>query len=420
MKVVIIFLAIVFRLQVAIAQQTYDSLNILRLDYLIGNAISNNVKLRPVDIQKRIEIIKKDQVKQPTPIFEVMVDYIPLDFMAKPEYSSFLTQRLVFPVKLKTLEAVNNIRAKKQDIVKEQLKVELTRQVKDNYYNLYYYERLSQFNEEFQNIVKNIIKSLESNYSSGTGTQYQILKMYNELQMLELEKTDIESNKKAYVNNLKVITNLNLPDNFHTNGINEILESRYLLDTLALIAIMVKNNPEFKMIDNMIETSRIEKNLAEQEKLPDMMLSSGFRYMAKEPMSFVGLSIGIDLPFVPWNKKRINAMLEEKTTMELQALSLRQLLIDYMKNDLQSMLIMINTAKNKIDYLNESVIPQTRQTYYSTVVSYATSFTDFMSLLDSYRKLRETLQMLVKEETALLREYARLESLLGRQLEKQN
>jgi hypothetical protein len=39
-----------------------------------------------------------------------------------------------------------------------------------------------------------------------------------------------------------------------------------------------------------------------------------------------------------------------------------------------------------------------------------------MNLLDTYRKLRETSQMKVKEETELLRQYAELEFLLGKQL----
>jgi hypothetical protein len=36
-------------------------------------------------------------------------------------------------------------------------------------------------------------------------------------------------------------------------------------------------------------------------------------------MSYLTLGVAIDLPFMPWNKNRISAMIEEKTAMELRA-----------------------------------------------------------------------------------------------------
>lgn len=419
MKYIILIMVSLLSASITKGQQIQDTAKIFGLDYLIENAISYNSKLEPIEYQRRIELIKKEQVnKQPAPMFEGMLDYIPVEFNAKPEYDAFLTQRIVLPGKLSTMELTGDVYAKKQVIAKEQLRIDLIRQIKANYFNLYYYEKLLQYNSEYQEILKNIVKTLELSYASGMGTQSRILKMNNEIQMLELEKTELEALRKTYVNSLKIISNVNIPEDYHTSEVQAILSKGYDLDSTKLTQILVNNNPEFKMIDNMVEASRVEKKIAELDRIPDITLRGGYRYMANDAMSFLLFSVGIDLTFLPWNTKRINAMVDEKSAMELQALSTKNSTLSYMKNELQGMLIMINSLKNKITYLKEVLIPQTQQTFNSTLVSYSSGAEEFMNLLDSYRKIRETSQMLAKEETELLKQYGELEFLLGKQITK--
>lgn len=403
------------------AQSLVDTALSPGLDYLIESAVNNNSKLEPIEYQRKIELSKIGQVnKQPMPMLEAMIDYIPVDFSAKPEYDLFYSQRLMLPKKLDLNEKSNIIGAEKQNITKSQLRIDLIRQVKTNYFNLYYYDKLLAFNIEYQKIMKNIVKSLESSYASGMGNQSQILKMNNELQMMVYEQIEMEQMKKVVINNLRVLSNLNLPDNFKPKDINVILNVNLDLDTTSLIKIMLSNNPEFKMIDNMLQQARVEKNIAELEKVPDITLGGGVRYMAKDNMTNLAFSVGIELPFMPWNSKRISAMLEEKQLMEKQANSLQNSSLNYMKNELQGMVIMLNTLKEKKNYLNEVLIPQTGQTFNSSLASYSSSTNEFMNLLDSYRKLREADEKLVKEETEYLKQVSELEFLLGTQITKIN
>jgi outer membrane protein TolC len=379
--------------------------------------VNNNTKLEPIELQRKIELSKIEQVnKQPMPMLELMVDYIPVDFSAKPEYDAFYYQRLMLPKKLNLNEKVNIIGAEKQEITKSQLRVDLIRQIKTNYFNLYYYDKLIAFNQEYQKIMSNLVKSLEASYASGMGNQSQILKMNNELQLMTYEQIEMEQMKKVVINNLRVLSNLNLPDDFKPKDINVILNKNLDLDTTKLINLMLSNNPEFKMIDNMLKQARVEKNIAELEKVPDITLGGGVRYMANVPMTNLAFSVGIDLPFMPWNSKRISAMLEEKKLMEQQANSQQVSSLNYMKNELQSMVIMLNTLKEKKNYLNEVLIPQTEQTFNSSLASYSSSTSEFMNLLDSYRRLREADEKLVKEETEYLKQLSELEFLLGTQI----
>ena len=415
----LIAILILLTVHSAKAQTDTDTTVTPGMNYLIESAVNKNTKLEPIEIQKEIELSKIEQMnKQPMPMLELMVDYIPVDFSAKPEYDAFYSQRLMLPKKLSLNEKINLIGAEKQEITKSQLRIDLIRQVKTNYFNLYYYDKLLAFNLEYQKIMKNIVKSLEASYASGMGNQSQILKMNNELQLMAYEQIEMEQMKKVVINNLRVLSNLNLPDDFKPKDINFILNLNLDLDTTRLTNIMLSNNPEFKMIDNMLQQARVEKNIAELDKVPDITLGGGVRYMAKDNMTNLAVSVGIDLPFMPWNSKRINAMLDEKKLMEQQANSLQSSSLNYMKNELQSMVIMLITLIEKKKYLNEVLIPQTGQTFNSSLASYSSSTNEFMNLLDSYRKLREADEMLVKQETEYLKQLSELEFLLGIQIIK--
>lgn len=418
MRKLIIFLSIVISVSLSRAQSNTDSLKMAGLNDLITSALGKNVKFEPLEIQKRVELSKKNQVnKQPMPMFEGMVDYIPFDFMTKPEYGAFYSQKLMIG-KLNDMSEMSTIKATKKDIEKEMLKIELVKQIKQNYFQLYNLERLLAFNAEYQKIMKNIIKTLENSYASGMGSQSQILKMNNELQMMELEQIEMNEMKKVSINNMRVLANNNLPDDFSTKN---IVESNMLeLDTNKLIRQMLSNNPEFKMINNMLDETRLEKKIAENDRIPDITLRGGIKYMAKEPMTFMTFGIGIDLSFMPWNRKRIDAVVEEKMLTELQVSSVQSSTFQYMRNELVSMIIMLNTIKKKADYIREVLIPQTEQTFNSSLVSYSSSASEFMNLLDSYRKLREADQMLITEETKYLKQIAEIEFLTGTKITNNN
>lgn len=415
MRKLIIFLSIVLSVSLVRAQSNTDSLKMAGLNDLITSAFGKNVKFEPLEIQKRVELSKKNQVnKQPMPMLEGMVDYIPFDFMSKPEYGAFYSQKLMFG-KLDDMEQMSVIKANKKDIEKEMLKIELVKQIKQNYFQLYNLERLLAFNTEYRKIMKNIIKTLENSYASGMGSQSPILKMNNELQMMELEQIEMTEMKKVSINNMRVLANINLPDNFATNDVSE--SNITDLDSNKLIKQMLESNPEFKMINNMIDETRLEKKIAENDRIPDITLRGGVKYMAKEPMTFMTFGIGIDLSFMPWNRERIDAMVEEKTLTELQVSSVQSSTFQYMKNELVSMIIMLNTIKNKAAYIRDVLIPQTEQTFNSSLVSYSSSASEFMNLLDSYRKLREADQMLITEETNYLKQYAELEFIIGKRIQ---
>ncbi len=390
----------------------------LGLNDLISSALRSNAKLEPIEYEKKILSARIGQVnKQPSPMLQFMLDYLPVNFMNAGEYDVFYSQPLKLFGKLDAQEKLARTNSLKPAIERKELENELVKSVKENYFMLSVNERLLSFNSEFRQIINTITSSLEIRYSAGKGNQYEILKSNNEFQNLLLEEIELSNNKKILINNLRTLSNLELPDSFKTKNL-EILVNipppDY--DTVKLTEDMISNNTDFKYLDQMLQETRLETSVTRLEKKPDLNLMTGYRYMSETGESFLAFSVTVDLPFVPWNEKRIDAEIKEKIINEKKINSEARSLEVNLKNELKNIIVKINSSLEKIKYISNILIPQTEQTFTSSLISYETASIQFMDLLDTYRSLRENNKMLVEEETNYLISVSELEKLIGKQI----
>ncbi|MBC8490112.1 MAG: TolC family protein [Bacteroidetes bacterium] len=414
-----LILIIIFSANVSVAQNYLDSSDSYKgLNDLIESALKNNSRLTPVGFQKEAESTKTGQLdKQPAPMLDFTVDMIPTNLENPPRYTTVFAQKLMLPGKLEERGLLGEINAKEQDVIKSQIQVELIKQVKKNYFNLYLNERMTEFNSEFQSIISNIITSQEISYVVGKGKQYQILKSNNELQKLVLEQIELEENKKILINNLKILANEKLPESFKTRNVYLLTRIKPIqLDSNELIKQMRNYNPVYRMIDVKIEENRIEKSIAEYEKTPDIILKTGYRHVSENSGNFLMFGFGIDLSFMPWNTKRIDSKIKEKEILEKKYAAVYETTDQYLLKDVQNKIIKIKSTLDKIKYIREVLIPQTDQTFLSNLGSYESASEDFSNLLDSYRDLREANLMIAEMETMYLIQLSELEFLIGNQI----
>ena len=388
------------------------------LNDLVNSALNSNSKLLPIEYEKKILSANISSVnKQSSPMLQFMVDLLPVDFSNAGEYSVTYSQPLKLFGKLDEQERLARIKSGKPLIEKRELEIELVRSVKENYFMLSLNEKLSEFNKEFQKIMKSISSSIEIQYSTGKGNQYEILKSNNELQKLLLEEIDLRNIRNIFINNLSTLSNELLSENFKTKNIDILLKiDPPVLDSAVLIKDMNSNNIEFQYLEQLNKENISEKNIAELERKPDLELMSGYKYMSDSKENFLLFSVLIDLPFMPWNSKRIDAMLTEKLLMEKKISAEYRSLETNLGNELRNNIVKINSSLEKINYIRSILIPQTEQVFKSSLISYETSSAGFIDLLDTYRQLRENNQMLFKEEIDYLISVSELEKLTGKQI----
>jgi len=418
MKLIIIYIFLLFNS--AFAQTDSNISNNYRygLNDLINSALKSNVQLEPIEYEKKILSSKIEQVSyQSSPMLQLMVDDIPVNFNSAGMYSLNYSQPLKLFGKLEEAGKLARLNSLLPEIQREELQNELIKSVKENYFMLSVNERLLSFNEEFKEIILSITGSLEIKYSVGKGSQYDILKSNNEYQKLLLEEIELRNNKKIFINNIRTLTNLDLPDGFTTKNLEILLKiTPPVLDTASLAAELRSGNTGYKYLQQQSEVNRIETSVTELERKPDLNIMSGYKYASEMKESFLLFSVEMDLPFMPWNEKRIDAQITERILIEKRINSEVNSLEVNLKNELRNIIVKINSSQEKIKYLNEVLIPQTEQTFKSSLISYETAANQFIDLLDTFRTLRENNKMLVEEETNYLILISSLEKIIGKQI----
>lgn len=385
---------------------------------LLDSTIKNNSRLSPIEIQKRSELTRKTQLSmQSAPMFEVLAEMIPLKFDSRPMYQAMLTQEIVFSDKLGESGKLAETGAREKEVMKQILSIELVRDVKLNYFGLYLVEKMLEYNNQFQEIIYSVIKSQEINYAVGKGVQNHILKSNNESQMLDLERIDLEINRKIFINNLSLLSNMPLEDNFSTANVDLYFENTpYEIDTTLLIALMIKYNPSLDLITNKIIENRIEKNIAGFERIPDVMFKGGYSYDSEMSRNFIMVGVGITLPFVPWNSKRIDAKIEQAELNERYYSETFNSNLQYLTTEMKNTIEMIQGTLQKLDYLKTVLLPQTDLTFNSSLIAYVTATDDFLNLLDSYKSLRNVNLLMLEEQANYLKQLSELESIIGKQI----
>ncbi|MEZ4822517.1 MAG: TolC family protein [Ignavibacteria bacterium] len=290
MKHILIFILFISNLLIAQQDSTTDNskYSYTGLTDLVNAAIKTNVNLEPVDLEQKLLSTKIDQAGyQSSPMFEFMLDDLPVNLSDAGNYKVNYLQPLKLFGKLDAKESLAKINSLRPEIQKEALQIELIKMVKENYFMLSVNERLLSFNDEFKEIMHSITGSLEIKYSVGKGSQYDILKSNNEYQKLLLEEIELNNNKKIFLNNLRTLTNIDLPDDFKTKNLNILLKINPPdLDTTKLISEMRSNNTDYKLLDQQNKENKIETTISELERKPDLNLITGYKYNSGMQESF--------------------------------------------------------------------------------------------------------------------------------------
>lgn len=404
----------------AIAQEDtlIKNYSVIGLKELINSGLRLNSRIKIVEYEKKVQSAKINQVnKQPSPMLEFMVDYVPVNFENAGEYSLFITQPIKTAGKLEAGENLARLNAEKTEVSKRRLETELIKSIKENYFTLSLNDKLLEFNHEFREILNGITKSIEIKYSSGKANQYEIMKSNNEFQKLLLEEIELKNSRFIFVNNLRTLSNMDLDDHFRTMNVELLLMiPPPVLDSSGLLKIIKDNNAEFLDLEYMKRENSIEKNISGLERNPDISLKGGYRYLSEMKSSKLLFSVSIDLPFMPWNSKRIDASLQEITVNGKKISSEAESLEQYLKTEMSNILINVNSTLEKIKYVKEILIPQTEQTFKSALIGYESSTAEFTDLLEAYRSLRENNKILIEEETKYLLLISDLEIITGKQI----
>lgn len=396
------------------------------LGQLIATAVANNPELKSSQARWQMfsnRVKQASSLEDPMFMFKLqnMLAREPFVFNKDPQSAKVIgiSQQIPFWGKRAIKEEIARSEAESYKWTIEERRLELTRMVKETYYQLYSVDRSLQIIDKNLKILADFITIAETKYSVGQGAQQDIYKAgLEKSKMLDMQIT-LRQQRRSLEANLNYL--LYRPADTPVGTIADFELPLLDLSAERLKQTASDKRPQIKSLASLVNKGQASRRLAEKEYYPDFNLS--FEYMFKEQVdtemtkdpgyNMFTLGVTFNLPF---QRERRRAMVAESSsetgmaTAELDALTNS---ITYTINDT---LAQMDRRRKLVELYKGGIIPQAEQTLESAVISYRVNKVDFLTLLDGRINLFNYERELYDSKAEYMMRLAQLEAAVGTDL----
>lgn len=394
------------------------------LPQLVATAITHNPELQASEARWRMFASKAKQagsLDDPMLMFKLQNLLVrdPLSVGGRDPNTAKvvgISQQLPFWGKRSLREEVAQHEAEAYRWTVEERKLELTRMVKETYYQLYAVDRALLIVQKNLGIVSDLTTIAESRYAVGQGVQADIFKTnLDKSKMLEMQ-ISLQQQRTSLTATLNFL--LNRPATTPVGSIAEfelpeLTQTAEQLQTLALA-----RRPQLRSIDSQINKAKTAHQLARKEAWPDVNLSFEYMFrervangMANDPgydMFTVGLTFNL-----PLQQDRRRAMLAESASETSMATSERNTLNNSIEFAINDSLAQLERRKKLVALYQSGIIPQAAQALESALIGYRVGKVDFPAVLDGRLNLFNYERELLESKAEYMMTLARLEATVG-------
>ncbi len=396
------------------------------LSSLIQTAVANNPELKSSQSKWQMFANKVKQasaLEDPMFMFKLqnMLAREPLVFNKDPQSAKVIgiSQQIPFWGKRAIKEEIAQYEAESYKWAIDERKLELTRMVKETYYQLYAVDKSLEIVEKNLRILADFVTIAESKYSVGQGVQQDIYKAgLEKSKMLDTQIT-LRQQRRSLEANLNYL--LYRPTDTPVGPIADFSLPQLRFSAERLKEIASDKRPQVKSLALLVDKGQASRRLAQKEFYPDFNLS--FEYMFKEKISTEMVSdpgynmFTVGLTFnLPFQQERRRAMLAESTSetgMATEELNALKNTITFTINDT---LAQMERRQKLVELYKGGIIPQAEQSLESAVISYRVNKVDFLTLLDGRINLFNYERELYESQAEYMMKLAQLEAAVGTDL----
>ncbi|MBJ6750235.1 TolC family protein [Geomonas anaerohicana] len=393
------------------------------LDQLVQAALGNNPELKSTSARWEMY---KSRIKQAGALEDPML-MLKLQNMIVTDPLSFnkdsMTQKVVgisqlipFAGKRKLKEDIAAAEAETYRWSVEERKLELTRMVREAYYQVYFIDKSLAIIDKNIKILDDFITLAQTKYSVGQGAQQDIYKALLERSKMLDMKISLEQQRRSLEVSLNSL--LNRPQSTKVGAVPDFKLTPFTYTPEQLVDMAEENRPQLKAVKAQIEKGRAGHMLAQKESYPDFNVS--FEYMQRQKAmgsdgsDMYSLGVTFNLPIQKERRAAMRAESSSEINMASEELNGARNTISSGVNDL---LAQLERRRKLIDLYTTGIIPQAEQSLESAVIGYRVNKVDFLTLLDN----RVTLFNYEREYYDSMADYqmklAQLEALVGKDLQ---
>jgi len=391
---------------------------------LVDTALVNNPELKSSQARWRMFASKAKQaaaLEDPMFMFKLqnLLAREPFSLGGKdPQTAKVIgiSQQLPFWGKRAIRQEVAQYEADSYNWAIEERKLELTRMVKETWYQLWAVDKKLVIVDKNLKILADFVTIAESKYSVGQGVQQDIFKAGLEKSKLLDMQISLRQQRKSLEANLNYL--LYRPGNTPVGTIADFPLPQLSLSSEQLNKTAIEKRPQIKSLASLANKGEASHRLAQKEFYPDFNLS--FEYMFRqEAMGDPGynmftLGVTFNLPFQLERRRAMVAESTSETSMATEELNTLKNSISYTINDT---LAQLERRNNLVELYKGGIIPQAEQSLESAVISYRVNKVDFLTLLDGRINLFNYERDLYESQAEYMMKLAQLEAAIGTDLE---
>jgi outer membrane protein TolC len=296
--------------------------------------------------------------------------------------------------------------------VVEERKIELTRMVKETWYQLQFIDRSLEIVDRNITVIDDLNRLSETLYSVGKGLQQDVLKAQVERSRMEEMRISLAQQRRSLQATLNTLRFQ--PAGTPVSPAEPLTLTVLPLDAAALEERAIMSRPRFKGIAAEEQRARAAQRLAERDFYPDVTFSVEYmqRDSAMEEPGYDMYAAGVTFK-LPVQHDRRHAMVAEAGAEVRMAQAERDMTINQIRQGIADALARLERTERLAALYTQGIIPQADQALQAAMAAYGAGQADFMAVLDG----RAALFNLEREYTEAIADHqmqlAVLEAIIG-------
>jgi outer membrane protein TolC len=299
------------------------------------------------------------------------------------------------------------------------LKNYLISQVKQNYYDLWYWQEALQITTRNKSLLQDLSKNASVRYSVGEGIQQDVLQAQIELTDLLHDEVMIAEQIKSSRAKLNILLNKNPQESLSVTeeiGLVDLKRSESELQQMAM-----ESSPLLAEVKAMSATTKAEYQLAKREYWPSLEL--GGTYMIRQRVmddplrgeDLLSFRLSMNLPLYFWSRQSKKVA---QTSLQWQS-SQREYegKVNQIKLEISRLYYELESLKERLRLHNDLLGLQAHQSLDAARAAYQVNKVDFATVLKSYQAVYEYETEFNRLFASYMKTRAELESVVGRPLE---
>ena len=405
-------------------QQESDINDLKTVDDMVHLALARNPVIRAAE-QKVLRM--RERIDQVTSLDDPRLKVVPIGSMAETAAGQVyamtsISQKFPFPGKLDTKGKIarQDVAIAEQELAAARLKV--AADIRDAYWNYYYTVQAVDITRQNKELLLQLRDVAQSRYRAGQANQQSVLRASVEINNIDKNLIELEQRKNTFVARLNSLMNrsvnadIPVPPGADLDGVN--------LKADEILQLARENNPDVKMLQEVLEKYHSSRKLAGLSRKPDITVSASYNLVhdyGLAPMAngddqwWIGFSINIPI----WEDK-LDAAEREASRGILETASRiadEKNRVGFLVSDA---MLRINSEFDQAKLLRDVIIPQAVQTVEASLSGYRSGDVDFLTLIDNWRKLLAFQLMFQRSMTDMQQALADLQEVVGGDLEGGN